>query len=103
MSLERPASQLERPASQWKYRVAPVLESKVDEFKMLGYSRAHPEDVWKCLTQKVWKGDPNKRLHEITQDILHLSTNLYMSYLTVQAYQDDDLLASIEALRNSEK
>ena len=84
--------------SQWKEMMTPVLESKVDEFKLLGYSKATTEDVWRCLCQKVWKGNPEKRLHEVVEDIFHLNSGTYMSYLTVEAYQDDDLLASIAAL-----
>jgi len=89
-----------KPVAHWKKSIYPVLTSKVEEFHMLGYSRAHEEDVWKCLEKKVWKGkQPNKRLHEIVQDVLHLNSGTYMSYLTVQAYQEDDLLAQVEALR----
>ncbi len=91
-----------KPVTQWKKWIYPVLTSKVDEFQMLGYSRAHEEDIWKCIEKKVWKGKhPEKRLHEIVQDVLHLSSGTYMSYLTVQAYQEDDLLAQVEALRSN--
>ncbi|WP_138415589.1 post-transcriptional regulator [Aquibacillus sediminis] len=93
---------IEKPVSEWKNEMTPILESKVDEFKLLGYSRATSDDIWNCLVKKVWHGDPNKRLFEIVEDIFHLSSNIYMSYLTVQAYQDDDLLASIAALTETE-
>ncbi len=77
----------------------PALDSKTSEFKLMGYSQATGDDIWDCLVQKVWKGNPTKRLHEVTQDIFHLASNLYMSYLTVNAYQEnDDLMASIAAL-----
>ncbi|MDL4841431.1 post-transcriptional regulator [Aquibacillus rhizosphaerae] len=90
--------------SQWKVEMASVLESKVDEFKLMGYSRATGVDVWNCLTEKVWKGDPEKRLHEVVEDIFHLSSNKYMSYLTVQTYKDDTgLLESIAAITGSQK
>ncbi|UOQ46276.1 post-transcriptional regulator [Halobacillus salinarum] len=87
-----------RPISQWKTFVVPVLQSKVEEFKILGYSRATKEDVWSCLRKKVWKGEPSMRLYEVVQDIFHLSSQLYVSYLTVEAYKDEDLLASIKAV-----
>ncbi|MCT2537992.1 post-transcriptional regulator [Aquibacillus koreensis] len=91
-------------ASEWKKMLVPVLDSKVDEFKLLGYSRTTVDDIWNCLTQKVWKGDPDKRLHEVTQDIFHLSSNIYMSYLTIHAYKDDEgLMASIAALTESKE
>ncbi|MDC3412434.1 post-transcriptional regulator [Terrihalobacillus insolitus] len=88
--------------SEWKNQMEPVLSSKVDELKQMGYSRTSQEEVWKCLVKKVWKGDPQKRLHQIVEDILHLGSTIYLSYLTVEAYQDDDLLASIAALTEND-
>lgn len=85
--------------NEWKEIIKPVLDSKTNEFLMMGYSRATHDDIWCCLEQRVWKGNPSKRLHEVVQDVFHLSSNIYMSYLTVNAYQDDsDLMASIAAL-----
>ncbi|MEC5422068.1 post-transcriptional regulator [Virgibacillus sp. C22-A2] len=84
--------------NEWKAMIIPALESKASEFRLMGYSQATVEDVWKCLDQKVWKGDPEKRIHEVVQDVLHLGSSIYMSYLTLKAYQDDDLMASIAAL-----
>lgn len=91
-------------ASNWKKKVTPVLISKVNEFHLMGYDRATVDELWDCLIQKVWKGDPEKRLHEVVQDIFHLSSHTYVSFLTISAYQNDDLMASIEALNtNSDK
>lgn len=92
--------ELVRKANEWKAMIEPVLDSKVSEFQLMGYTRATKEDVWKCLNQKVWKGNPQKRIHEIVQDIFHLGSNIYLSYLTVESYQNDDLMASITALTN---
>ncbi|MFG6114211.1 post-transcriptional regulator [Halobacillus sp. MO56] len=92
-----------KSTSMWKPEIFAVLESKAIEFQLMGYSGSTPEDIWKCLTKKVWKGNPEKRLYEVVQDIFHLNTALYISYLTVQAYQDDDLDMSISELVNHEK
>lgn len=86
--------------SEWKAMVIPALESKAKEFHLMGYERASTEDVWTCLVQKVWKGDPEKRIYEVVQDIFHLTTATYISYLTISAYQSDDLMASIAAVTN---
>ncbi len=86
------------PVSLWKDTVQPVLESKAEEFKHLGYSNTDKEAIWKCMMKKVWKNNPNKRIHEVVQDIFHLSTNQYISFITVEAYQNDDLMASIHAV-----
>jgi len=88
-----------RSIDEWREIVEPALESKVEEFKLMGYKQATNDNIWECLKEKVWKGSPNKRLHEAVQDIFHLSTNIFMSYLTISAYtNDDDLMTSIEAL-----
>jgi len=88
-----------KPIHEWKHATGPVLKSKKEEFHEMGYSRATNEDIWNCLVAKVWSGNPSKRLYEVVQDILHLSSDVYLSYLTVNAYQDDtDLMESIAAL-----
>ncbi|ALX48183.1 post-transcriptional regulator [Lentibacillus amyloliquefaciens] len=87
-----------KKVNDWKSEIEPALNSKAAELKLIGYNQATSEDVWKCLQEKVWKGEPSKRLYEIVQDIFHLSSNIYMSYLTINAHQDEDLAASIAAL-----
>ncbi|MGM8364687.1 post-transcriptional regulator [Virgibacillus sp. W0181] len=83
----------------WKASIEPALISKAREFQLMGYKEATPEGIWECLNTKLWKNNPSKRLHEVVQDIFHLNTNIYMSYLTVNAQvQEDDLMASIHAL-----
>lgn len=91
-----------RTVNDWKSEMKVILESKTTEFHLIGYPRATPEEIWSCLVKKVWKGNPEKRLFEIVQDIFHLSTTTYMSYITVNAYQaDEDLASSIAALTGS--
>jgi len=87
-----------KTVSAWKSLIIPALESKSSEFRLQGYEEATSEDVWKCLTERVWKGNPEKRLYEVVQDIFHLGSNVYMSYLTLNAYQENDLMDSIAAL-----
>lgn len=90
---------VERTVNDWKSEINVVVESKVNEFLEMGYTKVTNEDIWTCLEQKVWKGNPTKKIHEVVQDIFHLSPDIYMSYLTLNAFQDDtDLMASIAAL-----
>lgn len=92
-----------RTVEQWREMVGEVIDSKKDEFHFLGYTSVTPNDIWDCLLHNVWKGNPEKRLHEIVQDIFHLKPQTFMSYLTLQTYQDEDLLQSIEALTKGEE
>ncbi|HDR4421285.1 TPA: post-transcriptional regulator [Bacillus cereus] len=65
-----------------------VLESKVEEFHMFGYDRVTDDDIWKFLKVKKWKKvDSDVRLYELVNDVLRVSANEYMTYLTVEAYQ----------------
>lgn len=90
---------IKQTAKDWKPMVRPALESKTKELLLMGYPQATSEDIWSCLENSLWKGDPQKRIHEVVQDIFHLSGNSYMSYLTLDSYQEDnDLMASIAAL-----
>lgn len=87
-----------KSSNEWKAIVEPALKSKVEEFNQNGYPKATNEGVWKCLQVSVWKGNPDKHIYEVVQDIMHLSSNQYMSYLTIESYQNEDLFASIAAL-----
>lgn len=94
---------MHKQVEDWRLHVEPFLKSKLEEFLLMGYSRATIEDIWQCLEKNVWKGTPTKKLYEIVQDIMHLRASVYMNYLTVKAYQDDDLMASIEALMDGDQ
>lgn len=87
-----------KPIKEWKPIVELYLDSKVQEFIQIGLSKTTKEEVWKCLEEKVWKKDDQKRLHEVVQDIMHLNSSDYMSYLTIGAHENEDLMTSIRAL-----
>lgn len=95
----------EKTVKEWKKTVEPALRSKQGDFKIVGYEEVSKEEIWQCLEEKVWKGNPKKRLYEVVEDIFHLSTATYMSFMTVNALKvdDDDLMASIQAVTESEK
>lgn len=83
---------------RWKVAVTPFLHSKAEELHLMGYEQATSEDVWKCLVDKVWKGYPEMRIYETVADIMQLNSSIFLSYLTVSSFQDDDLAGSIAAL-----
>jgi hypothetical protein len=92
-----------RVISEWRPFVLPVLKSKVEELHVFGYDKATEDNVWECLLKKVWKKDEERRLYQVVQDILHLSAGTYMTFLTMEIYRNDDLLAQIEALKGFEE
>lgn|SRR5690625_4006620 len=93
----------EKRVDEWRPIVQEVLDSKVRELQSLGYKRVTPDEIWDCLIHTVWKKDDKKLIHQVVQDIFQLKSQVFMNYLTMQAYQDDDLLESIEALMKEEK
>ncbi len=91
----------QKPVSEWKEKLTLVLLCKKNEFHVLGYEKTTEEDIWNCLEKVVWKkSDPEKRMYEVVSDILQLKVTTYMTYLTMDIYEEDeDLMASISALR----
>ncbi|WP_066194356.1 MULTISPECIES: post-transcriptional regulator [Gracilibacillus] len=87
-----------KAVSAWKSELDPVLESKVEEFKLLDYSKISTEDIWQCLLAKVWKGDPEKSLNAVVQDIMHLRSSMYMTFLTQRTWEDTNLQESLDAV-----
>jgi len=88
--------------TEWKEMIEPALDVKVEEFHLMGYDQATSEDIWNCLLKKIWNGNPKKRIYEVIADIFHLKTNVYLSYLTVEAHTSEDLVASIAAVTGAQ-
>ncbi|GAA3321146.1 post-transcriptional regulator [Ectobacillus funiculus] len=77
-----------------------VLQSKVEEFHMLGYDRVTEQEIWTCLKSKKSGNGYQKKLKSISSLMmfLTLSTSDYMTYLTMQAYKAP--LSSFEEYEN---
>lgn len=94
-----------KSVQHWKTLVEPVLNSKERELKLIGYQEATAAEIWHCLEKQVWKGNPEKRLHEVTQDIFRLQASTYMNHIRIGALQSEknDLTDSINALSRNDK
>ncbi|WP_078577224.1 post-transcriptional regulator [Salipaludibacillus agaradhaerens] len=76
--------------SYWKMKLEPVIQSKVEEWKMLGYEKISEKDVWECFMIKVEKSKerPEKiRSHWMVSELFSLKVNDYMNLVTVAAYK----------------
>lgn len=92
-----------RPVWEWKEEIIPVLHSKKNEFELLGYSKISTEEIWNCLVEYVWKGNPEKQLYEIVQSVFQLQIHSYMDYLALNTLQNEnELMSSIQAVLNRE-
>jgi hypothetical protein len=69
--------------------VRPALQSKLEEFELLGYDSVSETDIWDYLVKKKWKKekeDPN--VSRIVQSILSLKVGEFMNYKAVEALKD---------------
>src|SRR5690625_758617 len=93
----------ERPVEQWREKVDAVLESKRNEFELLGYQDISTDDIWRCIVDNIWKGKEFIRLYEVVQSIFHLKIHKYMDYIALDSLQqmtetEEELMASIHAV-----
>ena len=68
-----------------KEKLMLVLDSKRDEFHLLGYEGISTEDIWNCVTSK-YKGEWPP-LYKLVNDIFTLKVTDLMNWLTVGAYR----------------
>jgi hypothetical protein len=66
----------------------PALNSKAEEFLLIGYGKVEINDLWNYLTKKKWKKHTeSKRLHELVSDVLSLKVGDFMNFATVEAFR----------------
>ncbi|WP_270179418.1 post-transcriptional regulator [Alkalihalobacillus sp. CinArs1] len=84
---------------EWKNEVYPALESKRDEFHLLGYDRATIDEIWSCLLARLERNNDNEeiKVHQLVNDIMRLSPNEYMNWLTIHAYKGTGWIGEEEA------
>lgn len=67
-----------------------LCESKVAEFKLLGYEHVTPMEIWDCVNERYSKeGMP--RLHRIVNDVLSLKITDFMNWMTMSAFKGEGL------------
>ncbi|MBT2688052.1 post-transcriptional regulator [Bacillus sp. ISL-47] len=72
----------------FRTEVRPALESKLDEFRLLGYEKVTEQELWGFLTKKKWKKPKeNVRLFEIVEEIMTVKVSEYIHYATIEAYK----------------
>ncbi len=83
---------------EWKKEVYPALESKQDEFHFLGYNGATMDEIWDCLLERLKRNKDLEdiQLHRLVNEIMRLSANEYMNWLTIHAYKGTDMFRKQE-------
>lgn len=68
-----------------KEKLLQVLESKRDEFHLLGYESITIDEIWACVTSKYDGQWPP--LYQMVNDIFSLKVTDVMNWLTIGAYR----------------
>lgn len=61
-----------------------VLTSKLEEFELLGYKNINEDELWEYFVKKKWKKRDEIMFHEMVNDILTLSPQKYLTYVTIE-------------------
>lgn len=82
------------PYDQYRKQVRAVLESKLEEFRLLNYDHITEQELWDYLLAKKWrKGKETIHLYEIVNDIFSLKVSDFITYATVQHLQSPDFFS----------
>ncbi|MFF3025060.1 post-transcriptional regulator [Gottfriedia sp. NPDC057948] len=81
-------STFHQQAAEFKPQLQVVIESKLDEFRMLGFDTVSGDDLWVCLERTLWrKKEDEPKLFQMVEDILSLTVNDYMNYIRIEAFK----------------
>lgn len=88
----------EHPYDSYFHILDPALQSKIEEFTVLGYGTVEKSDLWTFLTQKKWKKyKEGIRMYELVSDVLSVKIGDYMNFATVEAYKSPDLFSDLDS------
>ncbi|MGE7216001.1 post-transcriptional regulator [Priestia koreensis] len=69
-------------------RLLPVIQSKVEEFKLFGYGHVEFEEIWAFLCNKKWKKEKSvPPLHQAVNDVLSTKISDVMNYMTMESFK----------------
>lgn len=83
----------------WKEDLMLVLQSKVEEFLLLGFERVSVDEIWECTLYKLRKQKEFIHLHAFVSAIFSLRDREYMNWLTISSYKADDWFANEDVLK----
>jgi uncharacterized protein with HEPN domain len=82
-----------KPIEEWKEILQPVLQSKLEEFHIMGYESVTKDEIWKFIEVKLTKKQQEWMLHELVNSIFRLRVNDFMNWLTIEAFQSDSMFS----------
>lgn len=85
-----------QPIEKLRYIAKPVIDSKLEEFRILGYEDVKEEQLWNFLESRVWKQKNDLPIHQLVSDIFAVKINDFMNHTTVESYKVRNWFESAE-------
>ncbi|BCB04959.1 post-transcriptional regulator [Bacillus sp. KH172YL63] len=86
----------QHPYDRFYDSLLPALESKVEEFDILGYGKATVDRLWAYLTKKKWKKpETDVKIFQLVSDVLTVKPGEYMNFETMEAYHSPNWFAEV--------
>jgi hypothetical protein len=75
---------------KWRTIIGPFLQSKLDEFQLLGLNHLKMDEFWQFVKESLEKKKEEKpeRIHEVVAAVMALTVNDYMNKLRVDLFKD---------------
>lgn len=68
--------------------VKPAMDSKLEEFELIGYGHIQEKEVWDYLENKRWKKEEEEKpLHQVVNDILTLKPGDVINFMAMESYK----------------
>jgi len=79
------------PYEKYREQVRVVLQSKLEEFRLLDYGELSEAQLWEYLLKKKWrKPKEDIHIHEIVRDIFAVKVSDVFHYQTMEQMQSAD-------------
>ena len=86
------------PYDLYMNMLGPALQSKSEEFLVLGYGEVKKHELWSFLTKKKWrKPKEGIRIYELVSDVLSMKIGEYMNFATVEAFRSPNWFSDLES------
>ena len=74
---------------QLRKKVKPAIESKLEEFELIGYGHIKEQEIWDYFENGKWKKDKEEKLlHQVVNDILTLRPGDIINFMAMQSYKN---------------
>ncbi len=78
---------------EWRETIQPFLQSKLEEFHLLGVTRITHDELWPFLLQTIAKKHKKENLsfNQFVNSVMKVSVNDYMNKIRMEMFTTADL------------